>query len=138
MKVFLIDKGLTLLVGGFIVAAIPFLFGPITSTILELLTVVIWCLLCKQLLLYPLDLLFGKKKSMCFFDSCVSTNKYEFFRKKGFFIWRFVSDNSRIDLTVPLSCSIAKIASEEIPPKNELLIISYYPFSRILYNWELS
>jgi hypothetical protein len=41
-------------------------------------------------------------------------------------------------LTVPLSCSMAKIASEETPPKNELLIISYYPFSRILYNWELS
>ena len=120
------------------VATIPSLFGPITSTILELLTVVTWCLLCKQLLLYPLDLLLGKKKSMCFFDSCVSTNKYEFFRKKGFCIWRFVSENSRIDLTVPLSRSMAKIASEETPPKNELLIISYYPFSRILYNWELS
>lgn len=138
MKVFLLDKGLTLLVGGLIVAAIPLLFGPITSTILELLTAFIWCLLCKQLLLYPLDLLVGKKKRMCYFHSCVSTDKYEFFRKRWFCTWRFVSENSRMDLTVPFSCSIAKIESEETPPKNVLLIIVYYPFSRILYSWELS
>ena len=138
MRVFLLDQGLELLIGASIMTGIPFLFGPISSIVLELLTVVIWCLLCKQLLLYPLDLLFGKKKEYVYFQSWVSTHEYEFFKNKRFCTWRFVSENARLDLTVPVSCSLAQISSEETPPKNERLIISYYPFSKILYHWELS
>jgi len=138
MKVFLLDQGLLLLIGASIMTAIPLLFGTISSIVLELLTVLIWCLLCRQLLLYPLDLLFGKKKEYVYFQSWVSTHEYEFFKNKGFCTWRFVSENARLDLTVPVSCSLDQIASEKTPPKNERLIISYYPFSKILYHWEIS
>ena len=136
MKVFLIDKGLTLLAGSFFIAVIPFLFGPVTTTVLELLTAAIWIYLCKQLFLYPFDLLVGKKTKKCFFHSCISVDRYEFFRKRGFCKLRFISENSKIDLTVPLTCLIEQIDTEEMPPQNILLKVSYYPLSKVLSSWE--
>ena len=138
MKLFLLDKGLTLLVGGLIIVSIPSLFGPIASIILELLTVIVWSFWCKQLLLLPLDIHFGKKTIICYFHSCLSIDNYEFFRKRGFSKWRFVYENRVIDLTVPLSCLMTNIMSENIPPNNELIIITYYPLSGVLYSWELA
>ncbi len=137
MKMFIMDKISTLVVVLFIMAIVPSVVGPKVTVILEILIAIVWGFLCRQLLLLPLDLINGEKTERMYFLSCVSIEKYEFFRKKGYAIVLFGDDRHRIALSTPLPCLISEITPNDLPPKNYPLMISYYPLSKVLVKWKM-
>lgn len=137
MKKYLIDKLLILQIGAWMILASSLLFGKRASIIVALFIGIIWSILCKPLLLFPLDLFLGKVSVTGYFSSCLWIDNYEFFPKKYYCMWRFYISGGRVDLVAPLSCSKDAIASMHMPPKNQKIIVTYYRFSKLLHSWEL-
>lgn len=111
-------------------------FGPTTSFVIDCLVVVAWGVLCKPVLLLPFDLILGQKTETCLFSRHIIYGRYDFFRNRYYCTWRFYAKNEKIDLIVPASLKRADILSLAEPPKDQILEITYFRFSKILYSWE--
>lgn len=135
IKIYLLDKLFILLVGIGMFIVTPFLFGVKTSIFLRAIIAIVWLYWCKALFLLPIDLLQGKKRRTCRFESCLRVDRYEFFRKKHSCIWRFCIGDRRLALDVPLSCSREDVPLKT-PPSDRQITISYYPLSGLLLKWE--
>ena len=140
MRVFVLDHLFFLLFGvGISIGLLLLNPHPIVMVVLELIIVITWGILCKSMLLFPLDLVFGKRVNTCYFGTTLSVVNYKFFRKKCYWNWRFFAkgSNERLDLHNPISCSRASLSSIEQPPKDRILEITYYPFSKLLISWKI-
>ena len=147
MKYFLMDKALEFL----LVLALDIwylihitnhlqdlpLYGFIILLIFGLLLLVGIGYLCRKLLLFPVDLLFGKMTQIAFFYHGCLQDDYEFFRKVCCFNYVFGNGKENISLIFPTTCPVSEKDNIDDPPKNKRLIISYYRFSKILISWEV-
>ena len=133
MKRYFVDQAIFLLMGIVIAICIPFICGPISSVVLEIIIALCWGCLCRRILLMPLDLICGPKtKSVCFATQ-VGIEDFEFFKGKHCCEWKFYYSNNKIlKLLVPLENANDE---KERPIKDEKIDIVYYRFSKILCLW---
>lgn len=133
MKRYFVDQAIFLLFGVAIAICIPFICGPISSVVLEIIIALCWGYLCRRILLMPLDLICGpKNKSVCF-STQLGIEDFEFFKGKHCCEWKFYYSNNKIlKLLVPLENANDE---KERPIKDEKIDIVYYRFSKILCRW---
>lgn len=144
MKKFLIDIGLFLLIQVILIFIIPFLgfksyaFGIVVIILFELMLLVGVCIIGKPLFLFPIDLSKGKITQKCYFDSCLAVREYNMLRKGCVCLLCFTNVGETINLWFPSSRKIKELTDNDLPPVNQLLTITYYPYSKILLSWELA
>lgn len=95
MRKFITDQILFFAIGLAIMIGIPFFCGPIFTLLLEMIAIVSWGYLCRQLLLLPLDLICGKvTRSVCFSSQC-GVGDYEFYFHQHYCEWKFYYGNEQ-------------------------------------------
>ncbi len=132
MRKYLIDQVLFLIAGIGIMICIPFLCGPIFTFVFEIAVAISWGYLCRRVLLFPLDLLFGKVTSNVYFATQLGLVDYEFRKGRHCPEWKFTSGNKTLVLLVPMAATLEEILKLEQPKKDEKLRITYFRFSKIL------
>lgn len=140
MKGFVADKLCFLAAGMLMALLIPWCFGPYTSIVLELILVICLAGLCRQILLLPIDLIFkkrGKKTKKLRFDGSIAILRYDIIGKKLYCRCRFQTDDGLLFLLIPdAGSSVEELINENLPPKDVLLTVTYYRFSKLLIEWK--
>jgi len=135
MKEFIIDKALVLIIGIFVVCLIPTFCGPVFTLIFETLALLLWWILCKTVILLPLDLILGAKSDLLYFSRCRYSDKLEFFRNKYYSEWEFYTKDKKLVVLVnPFVVSQKELLSSNIS-KDRLLEVRYYRFSKIIHDY---
>lgn len=139
MKEFVADKLCFLAAGMLMALLIPWCFGPYTTIVLELILVISLVGLCRQILLLPIDLILkkrGKKTKKVRFDGSVAILKYDIIGKEFYCRCRFQTDDGPLFLLIPdAGSSVEEVINENLPPKDVLLTVTYYCFSKLLIEW---
>lgn len=136
MRTYLIDQVLFLIAGIGIMICIPFLCGPIFTFVLEVMVAISWGYLCRRVLLFPFDLLYGKVTDNVYFATQLGLVDYEFHKGKYCPEWKFSSGNKTLVLLVPMATTLEEKPELERPKKDEKLRITYFRFSKILLSYE--
>lgn len=135
MKEFIIDKALVIMIGIFVICLIPTFCGPVFTLILETLALLLWWILCKTVILFPLDLILGAKSDLLYFSRCRYSDKLEFFRNKYYSEWEFYNKEKKpIVLVNPFVVSQKDLLSSNMS-ENTLLEVRYYRFSKIIHDY---
>lgn len=107
------------------------------TIILECVLIFTWGILCRRVIVLPLDILKGKKEEIYYFTRMCNVENYEFFRKKYYCEWHLRSSQKSITILVPVCLSEEDIFECEKPTVNQKIKIKYYSFSKILCSWEV-
>lgn len=136
-KTIFIDQIIFLAIGVGVMICLPLICGPIFTVLLELAVATSWGYLCRRVLLYPLDLLFGSNKCFAYFATHIGVVECEFRKRKCCPEWKFRLNNENIVLMVPILTTLNDINKIEYPPKDEKLEITYLRFSKILLSFKV-
>lgn len=136
MRKYLLDQVLFLIAGIGIMICIPYLCGPVFTYVFEVMVVVSWGYLCRRVLLFPFDLLFGKVTDTGFFIAQLCLVDYEFRKRRHCPEWKFTSGDKTLVLLVPMAATVEEILKLEQPVKDKKLRITYYRFSKILLSYD--
>ena len=139
----LLDEGIVLVF--FLVIAIlagPFIVkitGINTTVVISIalfMIVLLMILYCKELLLLPIDILYGEQKERCYF--LYSEYKYTGMtnRKISKYKYSFLS-NTMFSTTLIASLSEIMSNTDLYPPKEVQVELRYYQFSKILLEWKI-
>ena len=135
MKKFIVDKSLILICGlciyVYLLSKLPFAMEILFKVIL-LWTIYI---LCKELLFLPIDHVFGKKQEVFYFSRVDGLIHYEFFPDAYYREWLFYNSDKTIRLLVLIPCTKENVSQMEQPLVDEKIVVTYYPFSKILVSW---
>lgn len=137
-RIILMDRFYLLVIGSIYYLAQIFYPKSIHWSV-NLLIAIALLFLSKELLLFPIDLFCGKKKTTCRLTGIDGPNPYFFYRKVYYSSWAFVGDKDYGKKTVlinPVNCSKYGHKQIDIPPFDRKLSVTYYRFSRILCSWE--
>ena len=144
---FLMNDAMQLIVIGIIIILYQFVQDSIAARIfVSVSAIVVFCFACRKCLLFPIDLIIGKKKAMLTFTAPLRFPRYESMIKKYYVIWSFKNNAQkaenkqkkvkRLRLAVPVC-----LAKEEIiqlqPPGLQKMEVEYYPFSKILVSYHI-
>ena len=137
MKRFFIDQALLLTVGIAIMMSIPALFAPTAALIMEIMMIAALAILCRRLLLLPLDLIIGKTSKSVYFATQCRVEPLEFFKQAKPCIWKFYfGGNGKLLLLNPNTKGKDGATILDLPPVDVKLNITYYRLSKILVDWE--
>lgn len=136
MRKYLIDQALFLIAGIGIMICIPFLCGPIFTFVLEVVVAISWGYLCRRILLFPFDLLYGKVTDNVYFSTQLGLVGCEFHKGKYYPEWKFSGRNKTLVLLVPMATTLEENLELERPKKDEKLRITFFRFSKILLSYE--
>ena len=137
MKKFLIDQVLFLVVGIAIVICIPACFVPSLGLIMEIMMIAALAILCRRLLLLPLDLIIGKTSKSVYFATQCRVESLEFFKRPKPCVWKFRFGSNGILLLLNPNTNIKDgTTTADLPPKDVKLIVTYFRFSKILVDWK--
>ena len=135
MKKYLLDKALfiflAIIVGLGLSAACSF---NVKAVNVSVFMVVIVCFYCKQLFLFLIDVLLGKKRQIFVYVGCWGLSPYDILRK-NFFAWLSfgeIEDNEKDHILIlPLVCS-NKVICKELPQQDAFVELEYYRLSRLI------
>lgn len=137
MKKFIVDQILFLIFGVGIAIGIPYVFGFVFTCVLEILTILTWGYLCRQILLLPLDFICGKTTCIVYFAARCITWNYEFYKNRHYCEWKFYYGNRQtLILTVPVAKTLKELDEMVQPQADQKLKITYLRHSKILLDWE--
>ncbi len=137
MRKFIVDQILFLIFGIGIAIGIPFVFGFVFTWVLEILTILTWSYLCRQILLLPLDFICGATTRVVYFAARCVTWDYEFCKNRHYCEWKFYHGNrQKLILTVPVAKTLKELDVMVQPQADQKLKITYLRHSKILLNWE--
>ena len=138
MKQYIIDQLFFLVIGIWVMIIIPKMCGYIwfLTILFELMVLLSWGYLCRHVLVFPLDLIFEKKKEEVFFSKISSIDNYEFFMGKFYCEWKFYSSKGSLKLLVPVALAEKEIYNMCKPDVDQKVRVCYYRFSKILHSWE--
>lgn len=130
--IFYFDKFIILIIG---ILCLIYLFSVYQITIMLLvvtvLTIIGFGYMSKELLLLPIDLIYGICKTTVIIKECIGSERFEFFLKKHCSFWKVVNEDTEFLLIVPceMSKDSLKLSFSEKAQKYE---IEYFRFSKIL------
>lgn len=139
MKKLLLDELLVLVICILMIVGIPLLYGPRLSTILIFAIGMSAVVICKEVILFPIDLMLGKKTVICYYSTYDSwVHEYEFFHRERCDRWKFYDNNRSFWLTVPLKTLKRYQTYEQVcPPERKKLRVTFYRLSHVLLSWEI-
>ena len=133
MREYIFDQILVLIIGLCVVCLLPTFCGPIFTLVFEMIAVFCWWMLCKRVLLLPLDLILGKKVDLLYFSNYQNVDKLELFRNKYYFEWKFYThDKQSVVLINPHVFPEENIHSQQSLAEDKLLEVHYYRLSKIM------
>ena len=137
MKRFIIDQVITLIVLTALIW-LDILFS--YSFVGTIIAIPIFAYLVWRILLFPIDLIVGKKTEIVYFSKQSGAEFlycYGFIRNTGVYLWDFYHRNNKLlTLLVPIVVNIKKGEEIDQPCANAKVRITYYKYSKILCNWE--
>ena len=136
MKKYIADKLILIILGIAFILYFSYTFKFIIALLLDIAIIVLWGLLCKDVLLLPLDVILGKKCKQVYFSSQADVVSYEFFKRYAV-TWNFrFGEKDLIRLLYPISVTKEELSSIKKPLNDQKVIIEYYRFSKILLGWK--
>ena len=138
MKEYLKDQAIELVILICMFLACPLAYTPEVTLVARILIVYSILGLDYRLILFPLDLICGKKSEIVYYESGVSSICLEFSKGKFCPQWKFTYGQNRLILLVPIVMTDETIQQLERPVQREKITITYYRFSKILLSYQSS